>query len=112
VQHLRERLAYVKGLTQSSDKDPVAQNARVTREILKLLEEVIAQLDDGNRGNSLQQQPRGNGNGGNHADPPLPDAPFLHCPRCRQYLLIGNEQLTQETFELTCSECSLVVQVT
>jgi len=112
VDHLREHLAYVKGLAQTTDLDAQGQNGRVTREILKLLEEIIIHLDKLEMRRKDEAPSQRDGDGMGHRVASSSAMPILHCPRCCHSLYIGEEKLAQEEFELVCPECSLTVQVT
>ncbi len=112
MQSLREHLAFVKGLAQSRNLGDGEDNECFTRELLNLIEAVIERIGHiEHRGEHasesslrpLSMETRDCAGG------PMQNA--ISCPSCRQRLAIGKDMLAAESFEVTCPECSLVLQV-
>jgi hypothetical protein len=112
VQTLREHLAYVRGLAESRRLNAAESHDPVLSELLNLIGEVVEKI------NHLEAhlQPsaeRGAGGGSGEARNTASDAldSALSCPSCRQRLAISRDLLAEESFEVTCPECSLLLQV-
>lgn len=112
MQSLREHLAFVKGLAQSHNGAEGDNNECITRELLNLIEAVIERIghiehrveyasESSLRPLSMETR---EGTGGSMQN-------AISCPSCRQRLAIGKDMLAEESFEVTCPECSLVLQV-
>lgn len=112
MQDLRARIAYLRGLAQSRRLSEPEQNELLIRELLDVMDALAGEVEQ------LKERLGGPSSYVRRCD--NNDLPAtlrnsagntISCPSCRQRLAIGRELLDLDTFEVTCPECSLILQV-